>query len=194
MNYSKYIFPIISNDKDGFGVLVGNLFITAGHVLEESKKPYVKINGKSYPLYKENALIFDTNPDKKTNGYDVAVFQLNGVNSPLKLSINLPSFGKELLSCCYSHKVNTSSKIFCYKESWVREERVGKVTSLYDNYFECQFEDSLSRGSSGSPIMDGEEVVGILYGDKEGKNSSKTILFLSSTAILHYLNEANNNE
>jgi hypothetical protein len=87
-----------------------------------------------------------------------------------------------------------SSNIFSsgIKEDWIFEKRMGKVISHFANYFECQFEEPLSRGSSGSPILDGKEIVGILYGDKEGKSSSRTVLFLSSTVILHLLNKTNN--
>ena len=197
MDYSKYIFPIDST-TDGSGVLVGNLFITAGHVIEMSTKPAVVIDGKSYPLDKEDALVFDTNADKKNDGYDVAIYRLPIINSPLVLAERSPSESEELLSCSFKHTISgtpgLSSSIFNsrIKEDWIFEKRIGKVISHYANYFECHFEEPLSRGSSGSPILDGKEVIGILYGDKEGKNSSRTVLFLSSTVILHLLNETNN--
>ena len=199
MDYSKYIFPLDST-TDGSGVLVGNLFITAGHVIEMSTKPAVVIEGRSYPLDKMDALVFDTNPDKRTDGYDVAIYRLPNLISPLLLSETTPSEGEELLSCSFKHNVSgtpgLSSNIFSsgIKEEWLFENHLGKVISHYDNYFECQFEETLSKGSSGSPILKGEEVAGILYGDKDGKNSSKTVLFLSSAVILRLLNEANNNK
>ena len=50
-------------------------------------------------------------------------------------------------------------------------------------------DEDLCRGRSGSPLLDGNKVVGILYGDKDSKDSSKTVLFLSSKAILEILKE-----
>ena len=197
MDYSKYIFPLDST-TDGSGVLVGNLFITAGHVIEMSIKPAVMIDGKSYPLDKEDALVFSTNPDKRSDGYDVAIYRLPNVNSPLVLAERSPSESEELLSCSFKHTISgspgLSSNIFSsgIKEDWIFEKRLGKVILHFGNYFECQFEEPLSRGSSGSPILAGKEIFGILYGDKEGKNSSRTVLFLSSTVILHLLNKTNN--
>lgn len=192
MDYKKYIFPINST-TDGSGVVVGDLFITAGHVIKDGIKPSVVINGKSYPLDKENAILFDTNSEIRSDGLDVAVFRMNEICSPLHLADFIPSKGEGLLSCFYRHTVSCdsglSSNIFSSKinEDWLFEQRKGIVTSLFDNFFECQFIESLSEGSSGSPIFYNDKVVGVLYGDKEGKNSSKTVLFLSSYAIIKKL-------
>ncbi len=197
MDYKQYIFPIIST-KDGSGVIVEDLFITAGHVIEDGIKPSVVINGKSFSLDKENALLFDTNSDKRSDGLDVAVFRLNEICSPLRLADFIPSEGEELLSCCYRHTISSNSgspfNIFSteIKEEWIFEQRKGIVTSIFDNFFECQFVESLSKGSSGSPIIDDDKVIGVLYGDKEGKDSSQRILFLSSSAIIKKINEINN--
>ena len=195
MDYKKYIFPIDST-TDGSGVLVGNLFITAGHVIKMSVKPAVTIDGKSYTL--GDALFLDTNEEKRSDGLDMAIFHLYDVKSPLKLSTEVSSIGNNLLSCSYRHVVigdasTASTNIFCsaIKEDWVFEERIGTIINFYDNYFDCQFEESLSRGSSGSPILNGDKVYGILYGDKEGKNSSNTVLYLSSKVIVDLLENKN---
>ncbi len=199
MNYKQYIFPIDSN-KDGSGVIVGDLFITAGHVIEDGIKPIVKINGTSYSLDKERAIFFDINSEKKSDGYDLAVYRLDGVSSPLKLAGTPISEGRELLSCSFKHTISVEpglqSNIFrsTIKENWFFKQQKGRIVSFYDNYFECQFVEPLSQGSSGSPIVDGDKVVGILYGDKDGKNSSNTVLFLYSGVILEKLNEIDKNK
>jgi hypothetical protein len=48
-------------------------------------------------------------------------------------------------------------------------------------------------GRSGSPLLYGKKVVGILYGDKDGKNSSDKVLFLSSNAIISLIEKVSNN-
>lgn len=175
---------------DGSGVLVGDLFVTAGHVVDMGIKTTVVIEGKTYSLDKDNVVLFDTNPDKRSDGYDIAVFRLNDVCSPLKLADVMPNEGKELLSCSIKHITRQTANIFnSNKENWIFEQCSGKVIARYDNYFECQFSEPISEGGSGSPVFDGEKVIGILYGDKEGKKSSNTVLFLSSKAIVKLLNE-----
>ena len=99
----------------------------------------------------------------------------------------IPAEGKELLSCSYKH--TSSGSGLSYQEHWNFEERLGEVVHHYGNYFECNFETTLSTGSSGSPIFDDGKVVGILYGDREGKESSNKVLFLSASAIMKLLKE-----
>ena len=59
MEYSKYIFPI-KGALDGTGTLVGNLFITAGHVVVGSKSPSVNIGDDSYNLTAENKIYLNS--------------------------------------------------------------------------------------------------------------------------------------
>ena len=194
MDYSKYIFPLGST-IDGSGVIVGDLFITAGHVIENIINPNVYIDGILYDLNKEKALFIDSNKEGRYEGYDVAIFQLKGINSPLILSDKMPSEKQELLSCSYKLKVSGNNEQASYifnsipEEKSILELRYGRVISYYGNFFECEFQDSLAKGSSGSPIFDGDKVAGILCGDKEDKECSKEVIFLSASAIVSKLTE-----
>ena len=188
MDYRKFVFQINStNYVEGCGVIVDDLFITAGHVIEMGINPFISIKGEKYPLVKEEALYIDTNKKSCSIGYDVAIFRLKDISSPLRLADIIPAEGKKLLSCSYKH--TSSGSGLSYQEHWNFEERLGEVVHLDDNYFECNFETALRTGSSGSPIFDGEKVAGILYGDREGKESSNKVLFLSGSAIIKLLKE-----
>ena len=188
MDYSKFVFPIyFTSYNKGCGVIIDDLFITAGHVIEMGINPFISIKGEKYPLVKEEALYIDTNKKSCSIGYDVAIFRLKDISSPLRLADIIPAEGKKLLSCSYKH--TSSGSGLSYQEHWNFEERLGEVVHLDDNYFECYFDSALKTGSSGSPIFDGEKVVGILYGDREGKESSNKVLFLSASAIMKLLKE-----
>ena len=65
----------------------------------------------------------------------------------------------------------------------------GKVIEIHDYYFECLMNGTLREGRSGSPLMNGNKVVGILIGDTGGKEVSNTVLYLSSKAIYNLLKE-----
>ena len=198
MEYSKYIFPI-KGALDGTGTLVGNLFITAGHVVVGSKSPSVNIGDDSYNLTAENKIYLDDNKSRSSEGYDLAVYKLDGIESPILLSEDIPDKSIELLNISYKHtsveNPEYTGSVFDLPriEKWIPETNHGHVIEYYDNYFECMMDEELCRGRSGSPILDGNKVVGILYGDKDGKDSSKdsskTVLFLSSKAILTILKE-----
>ena len=84
MEYNKYIFPI-KGALDGTGTLVGNLFITAGHVVFGSQSPSFNIGDDSYYLTAENKIYLDDNKSRSSEGYDLAVYKLDGIESPILL-------------------------------------------------------------------------------------------------------------
>ena len=194
MEYSNYIFPI-KGALDGTGTLVGNLFITAGHVVIGSPSPSVYIGNESFFLTEENRIFLDDNPSRSSEGFDLAVYKLEGLDSPLLLSGEIPDKHTDLLNISYKHtsveNPEYTGSVFDLPniEKWIPEIRHGQVIEYYDNYFECMMDEELCRGRSGSPILNGNKVVGVLYGDKDSKNSSKTVLFLSSKAIMDILKE-----
>lgn len=193
MDYRKYILPIIINDCDGTCVLVGNMLVTAGHVVAGYENASVYIFGKEYKLDMRNVRFIDANPTNRSDRYDLAVFMLDDVESPLVFADELPTEDVELVSYSYNHIVSkvpgTSVGVFgsLRKESRVLEHLTGKVLAYYDNFFECEMDGELCEGRSGSPLLDGNKVVGILSGDKDGKGSSRTVLYLSSKAIVELL-------
>ena len=72
----QYVYPILSKDyTDGSGVFVGNLFITAGHVIDEAQEPYIISNGVNISLAKDYAILFHN--DDTADGYDIAVYQID---------------------------------------------------------------------------------------------------------------------
>ena len=194
MEYNNYIFPI-KGALDGTGSLVGNLFITAGHVVASFVSPSINIGEESIFLTEEKRIFFDENISRSSEGYDLAVYKLDGIESPILLSEDTPDKNVELLNISYKHtsveNPEYTGSVFDLPriEKWIPETKHGHVIEYYDNYFECIMDEDLCRGRSGSPLLDGNKVVGILYGDKDSKDSSKTVLFLSSKAILEILKE-----
>lgn len=192
MDYKNYILPI-NDANDGTGVLVGNYLITAGHVVKGCATPSVFISGQTYYLKSSNRVFLDDNSSKNSEGYDLAVYDLECVNDSLMLSDDVPSKNEKLLSLSYK-TIRTKEAgvgVGVFSTSIKVEKRIeqmtGKVIEYYDNYFECLMEDCLCEGKSGSPLLLGNKVVGILIGDKEGKSSSNTVLYLSSKSIVKLL-------
>ena len=48
----KYVFPTLDDLNDGCGVIVGNLFVTAAHVVEHNSF-YLPLDDKTIELKKE---------------------------------------------------------------------------------------------------------------------------------------------
>ena len=188
-DFEQYIIPI-NGAREGTGVLVGNLFIIAGHVVAGFSNPSVFIFNNTYSLTSENRIFASDNPTNSTTGFDLALYRLEGVNSPLELAADLPEKDTELISLSrHTIITRTSESIFGIQEDRIIECLTGKVIEYYGNYFECHMDSELSVGRSGSPLLEDNKVVGILCGDKDNKARSNTVLFLSSKAIVGLLKQ-----
>lgn len=191
----NYVFPVCCGTKDGesdgCGVLVGDLFVTAGHVIEHAVVACVYIDHVDYELRKEDAVYysFDDNDSLDTKASDVAVFKLEGVTpSPLALAENSPSIDDDMTSVSYLHygKKNPNATSVFDTTIEVYEKLVcnAKVTKLSNNFFVCNMEVQLKPGSSGSPVLDGNKVVGILHGGKDNQ-----CVFQSTESIFKFINK-----
>jgi len=194
MEIDKYIHHIKSHDTYGNGILIGNYFFTAAHVIEKAVKSYVTIEDKTQELTKDTALVLKTNEERRWDGYDLAIYRFDDIiPSPLTLYDKLPT--NDIIINCgfYNRKSSIMNKSNVFS-SPIEEEYVftflnGKAIHIYGNFIECKLNGKVRTGNSGCPIIYGTSVVGILYGDKDEKDSSETALFLSSKAIIRLLDE-----
>lgn len=179
----KYIVPIFNLDNtDGIGFFVGNYFVTAGHVVLTGS-PFIFFKGKQYWLEKEKALLLKTLESESTfeNGLDIAVFYIEAIDSPLEFS-NIPvSVGTELTSRCSFRHYSEE-----FGEAWSIERIPGRVSHEMGNYFKCDLSRTLHEGSSGSPILLDDKVIGILCGNFP-EDPENRILYMKASAITHLL-------
>ena len=172
MDFKQYVIHIISDNYNfGCGVLVGNSFITAGHVIEESVNPRIKLSDDT--IFLTNPIVFHN--DNYAEGYDIAVYNISEANSPLQLASSLPLSGDNLKSC--SWRVIPEGNEYLECNAVVKELQEG-------NYFYCDTDVQLKPGSSGSPVFKEGKVIGILAKGQEG---TSLCAFLSAKAILKIL-------
>ena len=81
----NYIVPIFCSNGTscGCGFFVGNLFFTSGHVIANMPEPHIIIASRNIPLAKNIQVTYQNNPDD-ANGYDIAVFNIDGMESDLE--------------------------------------------------------------------------------------------------------------
>lgn len=93
----------------GNGVIIGDLFVTAGHIANNLGEvmPCIKLgnsnvefDSKIFSLSFANEDLKD--PDFSLKHYDVAVYKLKNVNSDLALSEHKPLIGSKVKSCRYT--------------------------------------------------------------------------------------------
>lgn len=180
------VLPILnSNYTEGSGVLVGNLFITAGHVICDAQDPHVKLNGVIYNLDSSREVLFRN--DKDENGYDLAVYRIPEVCSDLKLMPEFPRSGTRIGSISYRMSSQGYDKVEC-------TATVGEI--VCGNYFTANTSIKLKKGTSGSPVFFNGKVVGIMNGgNNDGYDHPVNpdlplnfCFFLSSKAILELIN------
>jgi V8-like Glu-specific endopeptidase len=184
----EFVFPTVDDMNDGCGVLVGSLFVTAAHVVQEHDF-YLFINGKNICLKKEDALLFKYK--QAEDGADIAVFRLEGYKSPLEFDTSSPQTDMLLDSISYEHMVEGSSNlenIFLDepKEWYKLIECQATINELAGNFYQCKTSVILKPGSSGSPVFRNGKVFGILHGGQVGTN---LCVFQSSCSILSLMRQ-----
>ena len=188
MDLSKYVFHSINCLNDGCCVLVGDLIITAGHVV--SNHPLtIAVEGTTYDLYKEDALFYKWDGDNMpANSFDIAIFRISDLSSPIEFDISSPCKGMILKSISYEHRVENAHALDIFSiasnEHFITNECDAVISAVEGNFFQCKTDIVLKPGSSGSPVFRNGKVFGILHGGQPGQ---PYCFFQSSASILDVL-------
>ena len=189
MNREDYILFIDSGlSNDGVGFFIGNTFITAGHVIKNNHIHIINVNGRKIGLKKSDALYLNcADSDEVCREIpDLAIFELKNINSPLILANDSPTVGQclEFISkrrVVENNEVNGIPSIFTQTESIKTLSCKGEVVAHDADYWECHTDKILRKGDSGSPVMKGNFVYGVLVGGKPG---TPKCAFISAERIL----------
>lgn len=185
-NYKKYIVPIETGVRMGIGVFVENYFATAGHMFKNSSSIMFQYEGQRYSLNKEDAVILediDSN-GSSDNQLDIALFNspIPG-QSPLNFADGLPKATNSLTLLSLNHKI--SKEIFSPElNPYELISPTGLFVREIYNFFECDINEDIREGHSGSPIIYGNQVFGILSGCLDKQNHPERILFCSTRDII----------
>lgn len=165
MNYliEQCIFPIMDGSECvGQGFVADGYFITAAHVVKKYPNCFVDINHQrillkgTVPLY-----IGKGDIEYNSKAVDVVIYYFRNMPSFLHLSTRVPISTDTIINCCVFPKFDSSTNIYQNKLS-VRPAAL--CNEDVGNYFYCKCE--RGEGSSGSPLILGTEVVGIMHGGK----------------------------
>ena len=177
MDYKKYIMPIGShNYYEGCGFFVGDYFITCGHVIEYAERPFLHILQKRILLEQPVFLEYS----KNTSGHDLAIFHIPGINTELSLYENIVEEG--VVANSVSFKGMGEKLVEC-------DVTIGPDRE--ENYISGLSDIPLKCGCSGSPILIGNQVVGMITGGNNNGDGTpcnpnlplNLCVFLSSKAI-----------
>lgn len=161
MELSQYIFPIYSGGTIvGQGFVADGYFITAAHVVKDFPDSFAVLNGKRFELSKEeSAFIGEGDIDHDPQMMDVVLYPFDEIDSPLHISDYVPQKGETFESHCMHEVMDVNSLNPHFK---ITMEPAVSTGHEEGNYFYCRCK--RFKGSSGSPLLKGNEVVGILHG------------------------------
>lgn len=179
LNLENYIVKLINVVPCGNAVIVGHYLITSGHLFFNNNVLYFMHDDIKYELHKEHALFYE-DVTQGIGKSDIAIFNFENFSSPLKIASTLPAVGDNLLNVHYKHF------IFAEGENSKFIHSNGVVLELIEDFFMCDMKPSLYDGSSGSPILYGDVVYGIVCGGYPDKDERK-ILFQSLKSIQEVL-------
>lgn len=172
------IFPIIDgNECVGQGFVADGYFITAMHVIKDYPKCYIEVNDKRIKLIEEKPLLQgERNIWNDITQHDVIIYKFDEVPSPLHLSARRVTFEDTLRNYCIFVRFNNSNNTY-YNELSVEEVTLKDLST--SNYLWC--EANRFVGSSGSPLLIDNEVVGIMH---SGNNKGLCTFLKVSSFIL----------
>ncbi|MBR3911838.1 MAG: trypsin-like serine protease [Alistipes sp.] len=172
----NYVIPIAVGCCDGNGVVVGDLLMTAGHVVNKGDTIHINIKGDTYSLNKNDAIVcLEEKSNEEGLFNDCAVYKLNNRYNHLTIENYIPTVGDILQSVSYKHIVEKQTADCVgfwgtqYKESYELCTLRATVVDIIGNFIICEMNEPLEEGRSGSPLICGDKVVGILHGGIEGK-------------------------
>lgn len=184
-----HITPIFCSNGTscGCGFFVGNLFFTSGHVIANMPEPHIIIASRNIPLAKNIQVTYQNNPDD-ANGYDIAVFNIDGMESDLEFCSGNIETGMCLDSISFLETSQGTESILCTANVLGEDMREG-------NYYGIETSKALKAGCSGSPVFLNGKVAGIITkGNNNGDNTPCTeelplnfCFVLSSKAIMRLI-------
>lgn len=165
-----YIHPIMDgNDCVGQGFEADGFFITAAHVVKDYPNCYVMIGERKVPLgnYKFSygrktldSFYIGKGDTYKDNGeIDIIMYEFSSSDSPLHFNIHTPTMGEVFNSCCVNPVFDSDTNKYRNEYSVEKALVLGEEEG---NYFYCKCK--RFGGSSGSPLLWENQVVGIMHG------------------------------
>jgi len=182
MNLKQCIFPIYSRGTIvGQGFLADGYFITAAHLVYDFPSCFTVLNNYRFDLSKELPIfIGEGNINYDAQMIDVVLFQVDWIESPLHIAEYVPQKDDELESYCINEVMDLSSPNPSHQLTIEPATPTGEENG---NYFYCYCK--RFGGSSGSPILKDNAVVGIMHGG----NNEGLCSFLKMEPVFYQLGE-----
>lgn len=147
----------------GHGFLADGYFITAVHVLAENDNCFVFINGEIKEFNKATPMFVGRGKISDANFIDMTFFKFEKIDGGFHVSDYIPQKDEVLNSCCLHNNCKTNDS-----EYEIDVEPAYSLGEVEGNYFHCKC--NRHEGSSGSPLIKDNHVIGIMHGGRKVKD------------------------
>ena len=153
------VVPVFMSADDerswvGSSFLIDDFLITAGHVLTYNRDCYVRL-GNEIVCLEHDKWIAGQVPIDDFTGYDVAIFPMKGIRSPLALATDEVSAHQELTITGWQRQRHLLRQV-------TTSCLVLGNDSQEEAYFKIATTDRITHGASGCPIYCDGKVYGLL--------------------------------
>lgn len=145
----------------GHGFLADGYFITAVHVLSDNDNCFVNINENKIEFSKVTPAFVGRGRVYDPNFVDLAFFKFENIEGGFPVLDYIPPKDDVLDSCCL-RKVKDDN--LDDQEFGLDVEPAYSLGEVEGNYFHCKC--NRHEGSSGSPLIKDNRVIGIMHGGK----------------------------
>lgn|GEM_PF-1731746 len=160
-----YLFVIKSGKcQVGYGFLADGYFITAAHVLSDNDNCFVNINGNKIEFSKVTPAFVGRGRVSDPNFVDLAFFKFENIEGGFPVLDYIPQKDDVLENCCL-RKVKDDN--LGDHEFGLDVELAYSLGEIEGNYFHCKC--NRHEGSSGSPLIKNNHVIGIMHGGRKVK-------------------------
>ena len=158
IDVNSYVMPVFRRAGDersfaGTAFCIDNYLVTAGHVLTNPPTYYIR-NGEDWHPLEHLMWIPRQLPSSDQHGYDVALYPVPGLRSPLTLSEHDAEPDDELDVVCWQWKPEGLRQV-------VTQGLVLKEPDE-EGYLRLATVERITHGSSGCPVFRDGKVYGIL--------------------------------
>lgn len=167
-----YIVPIYSEGEfNGTGFIVGNKLITAAHVvISKENVCHFLYRGNNLCLGPDNIILYEYPKEKCMQGQDniyldLAIYNLENKESPLEFRKPQMSYPCFLQGYSASLHIDTYTNIYLGNRDLYYQSQEEKHIQVNNTYIVINGQ--CISGNSGSPLFQGEYIVGMLVGNQQ---------------------------
>ena len=176
MDINQCIFPIYNGTTIvGQGFVADGFFITVAHILKDYPLCYINLNEGKIELFKESSFWWRMNY-QYAQKEDIVKYQFEGTSSKLHLSEHIPQ-KNERLEVYFTDETKHSSSLNDSRRLSIEPAYLLEKDESNSFYCECNLPDNCC----GSPLINGNDVVGIMI----GRNDKGICSFLKMGSVLY---------